>query len=217
MDNRSTLAVFVVAVALLGAWAPGAAQLELSTMSGDPDNPRRHYRVRNPADLTARAAQASYERLQPALATAYEGSGDTIAMQYQSWRRHNTAPYLSSTHGNYFINNFTNDIAARAYAKYEQSGVMPVGSIIAKDSFAQSSDGATLMGPLFIMEKMAKGFNPGSADWRYRMIRPDGRLLGETNGVGSERVRYCIACHLNVEHQDHLFYVPQAVRVKWPD
>jgi hypothetical protein len=66
------------------------------------------------------------------------------------------------------------------------------------------------------MEKMPGDFNYASADWKYTVIGRDGITLGETNGDGSERVKYCIGCHLAAQQNDHLFFVPEAVRITSP-
>jgi len=87
-----------------------------------------------------------------------------------------------------------------------------VGSIIAKDSLAVTDDNKILPGPLFLMEKMPAGFNYVSGDWRYTMVMPDGSMFGTTNGVGSDNVKFCIACHLAVEAQDHLYFPPKQYR-----
>ena len=101
---------------------------------------------------------------------------------------------------------------ARTNGKFEQAGTLPVGSVIAKDSFPLTENGGILRGPLFIMEKMPAGFNYVSGDWKFTQIQPEGTFFGETNGLHAERVEYCIACHLAVEHHDHLYFVPKAVR-----
>ena len=68
-------------------------------------------------------------------------------------------------------------------------------------------------GPLFIMEKMAAGFNKPSGDWRYSMVMANGAFMGTTNGKGSASVAFCIECHASVaEDQDHLFFLPEEVR-----
>ena len=59
---------------------------------------------------------------------------------------------------------------------------------------------------------MQPGFNPVSADWRYTLIRPNGRVLGTTNGKDSASVHYCISCHLAREANDHLYFVPPHAR-----
>lgn len=72
--------------------------------------------------------------------------------------------------------------------------------------------GGILLGPLFLMAKMPQGFNYLSGNWKFTLVQPDGSVLGETNGPGSARVEYCIACHLAVEHQDYLYFIPPAYR-----
>ena len=111
------------------------------------------------------------------------------------------------------VQNHVNE-TARAYGNFEKAGKFPEGSVIAKDSFSITETVGILLGSLFVMEKMPRGFNYVSGDWKYSVIKPDGRLFGETNGKGSGRVEYCITCHLAREAFDHLFFVPEAVRVK---
>ena len=109
------------------------------------------------------------------------------------------------------MNNYANP-RALAYGEFEAAGRLPVGAVIAKDSFWVTNSGGILLGPLFIMEKMPKGFSDVSADWKYTLVRADGMFFGETNGPGAKRVEYCIACHLARERYDHLFFIPMGSR-----
>ncbi len=193
------------------AQSKGEADVEMSSISGPVEEPRRHFRLRNPAQLSDSETSTIYAIAKASLALGYARSGVGAAQEYPRWRRYNTVPYLSATHGNHYINNYANDVA-RGYGRFEAAGKLPVGSIIAKDSFSVTETGGILLGPLFLMEKMPEGFSYASGDWKYTMIQPDGTLMGETNGRGSERVQYCIGCHLAVEHQDHLYFVPEQVR-----
>lgn len=209
--------ILYIALGILVAGAASAAQqsgdVEMSGISGDGDVPRRHFRLRHPERLEPERAESIYQIAVRAMSNGYARSGLEAAKRYTRWRRFNSAPYLSSTHGNHYINNYANDIAG-SYARYEQAGRLRVGSVIAKDSFSVTDTGGILLGPLFLMEKMPEGFNYVSGDWKYSLIQPDGSLLGETNGVGAERVEYCITCHLAVEHQDHLYFIPPGYRLK---
>ncbi|KAA3630875.1 MAG: hypothetical protein DWQ08_05590, partial [Proteobacteria bacterium] len=81
----------------------------------------------------------------------------------------------------------------------------------AKDSCAITESGAVLLGPLACMVKMASGFNAVSGDWKFLQIPPNGAILGETNGPGSDRVDYCIDCHITMEDKEFLFHVPEEV------
>jgi hypothetical protein len=147
-------------------------------------------------------------------AVALTGEAATIAQQYQSWERLNTQPYVSATHGNRYVNNYPAPDVAEAYGRFEEVGAMPAGARIAKDSFTVSPDGRVGVGPLFIMEKMAEGFNDASDDWRYAMIMPDGSLFGMTGGQGSQNVAFCAECHAIVaDDQDSLYFMPEEFRV----
>jgi Cytochrome P460 len=177
----------------------------------DGNPPRRHFRLPNPAELSNEEAKAIYGNIQEKMARNYASSGVKPARKYQKWQRYNTMPFRSATHGRRFVNHYANPIAS-AYGKYENAGKLPVGSIIAKDSLAVTDDNKILPGPLFLMEKMPAGFNYVSGDWRYTMVMPDGSMFGTTNGVGSDNVKFCIACHLAVEAQDHLYFPPKQYR-----
>jgi hypothetical protein len=220
LDNRIratvTLAgLALVAIGITSAAAPArqSGDVEMSEISGDRGVPRRHFRLRDPAGLTPGEAERVYRIALNALAAGYAESGDPSARSYPDWRRYNSAPYLSATHGNHYVNNYANE-TARAYGSGRR---LPVGSIVAKDSFSVTESGGILLGPLFLMEKMPEGFNHVSGDWKYSMIQPDGTLFGETHGVGSQRVQYCIGCHLAVEGRDHLYFVPAEYRAKNTD
>ena len=193
--------------------APGLKDPSGTSISGDPNKPKRHFRVKNPKKMTPEKAQAIYDRMRKTMADGYVLSKHPAAMAYQKWRRFNTSPYNSATHGQRYVNNYAN-AKGQAYGKFENAGTLPVGALIAKDSFAVKDDGAISAGPLFLMEKMPLGFNYVSGDWRYTMIMPDGSVFGQTKGANSEGVKFCIACHLAAEQNDRLHFMPQEVRAK---
>lgn len=175
-------------------------------------NPEAHFGVEQPAALTAADAQAVYDRILDEIVRGYRLSGDPLAVAYRGWRRFNSAPYRSATHGERFVNNYGN-AKGLVYGRFEAAGEMPVGAVLAKDSFAVTAEGDIFIGPLFLMEKMEPGFNPASRDWRYSMIMPDGSLFGVTEGQGADRVAFCIACHETAgDENDHLFFVPRDYR-----
>ena len=185
---------------------------QLAQISGDPNRPRRHFRETNPAEFSLEDAEAHYRALNQRMDAGYRASDDPVATDYRNWTRYNLGSYRSATHGQRFVNNYANHIA-RAYGKFEDAGRLPVGSIIAKDSFTATADGKLRPGPLFVMEKMEAGFKYVTSDWRYTMIMPDGVVFGVTGGENQERVEYCIGCHLAREAFDHLYFVPENMRV----
>lgn len=185
---------------------------QLAQISGDPEKPRRHFRVKNTLRLSNAEALRIYREMRDEIYRAYGGGTRETTPPFKNWNLYNTAPYRSATHGARYVNNYANEIASD-YGRYEAAGVLPVGSLLAKDSFSVSKEGEVEIGPLFIMEKMPAGFNRLSGDWRYSMILPDGAFFGETKGRGAQKVEYCIGCHLAKENQDHLFFVPEEVRL----
>lgn len=191
--------------------AQAGSDAEMSTISGEASNPRRHYRLRDPKILDPERAAEIYAIAREAMSVGYPLSGSQVARDYLSWRRFNSTPYLSARHGNHYLNNYANE-RALAYGEFEAAGRLPVGAVIAKDSFSVTNSGGILIGPLFIMEKMPQGFNYVSADWKYTLVRADGTLFGETNGPGANRVEYCISCHLAQERYDHLYFIPKDYR-----
>ncbi|MFQ5774636.1 MAG: adenylate/guanylate cyclase domain-containing protein [Kiloniellaceae bacterium] len=221
--RRAALAAIVVLAVVAGgiaAWLrPWTPAVEPG--SGKPSafpqiaRPGRHFRVARPAELADADALTIYDRILDDMVAVYRKSGNPHAGVYHTWRRYNTVPYLSATHGRRYVNNYAND-PAKAYGRFEEAGTLPAGSVLAKDSFEVTDRGDVHTGPLSLMEKMQPGFNPEGRDWRYTMILPDGALFGTTNGEGSERVEFCMECHIAAgDEQDHLFFVPARHRVRF--
>jgi hypothetical protein len=128
---------------------------------------------------------------------SYGKSDNTVALEFASYRLYSNQPYVSDTHGGRLVMNYANE-TGKAYGAYENAGTFPSGSKLAKPSFMVKGNGRASLGPLFIMEKMAAGFNADSDDWRYVMIMPNGSIFGTTNGKGSDKVEFCIGCHQSV-------------------
>ena len=168
-------------------------------------------------NLTNEEAQAAYDCIKGQLHADYAKSGLMsnseldIAGAYGAWQQFNTVAYKSYTHGGRFVNNFANGVGADSYGEYEDGGAMPVGSVLAKDSFAVSGKGTVVAGPLFVMEKMPPGFNAQSEDWRYTLVMPNGHVVGTTNGEDSNAVAFCIDCHVYAE-RDSLMFIPDEFR-----
>ena len=89
---------------------------------------------------------------------------------------------------------------------------MPVGSTIAKPTFTVDKNMMAKPGPLFIMEKMTKGWNKATSDWRYAMIMPGGKLFGITGGMNSGGMKFCHDCHESGEDNDFMMFLPEDAR-----
>lgn len=153
-----------------------------------------------------------YECIEDEMRAAYAKSPLPEAKAYPQWARFSTVPYESATHGSRYVHNFATGEDG-AYGRFEQAGEMPVGARMAKPSFTVGADGHGAVGPLFLMEKMEKGFNASSGDWKYSMVTPTGAVVGVTGGQNSQAMQFCAECHQAVgETQDHLYFLPQEVR-----
>lgn len=195
--------------------ALGFSQVQsLAADANDPLRPKRHFKVKRPANLTPPEALSIYENITDEMAGGYAISRDPTAEKFRNWRLYNSSPYKSTTHGNRYINNYANGIAVAAdYGNLPSGTQMPVGSILAKDSFTVTADSAVYAGALFIMEKMPAGTKPAFGDWRYIMILPDGSYLGDSEGDNADAVDFCHDCHKAVAKKDFLFFVPKKYRV----
>lgn len=147
--------------------------------------------------------------VRPALAASMRDSEAPAARLYSSWPRYSLRPF-GSEHGSY-LEIFANERAS-AFGRYEDAGVMPEGAIIAKHHFSVSGSGAVSRGPLLTMQKMQPGFNRTTADWRFTMITPEGKIAGETAGRNAGAVDFCIECHKAAWRQDFLMFVPPEFR-----
>ena len=191
------------------------------------------------AELSDAEASATYGEVANELRAGYAKSDHPVAAMYFNWNRYNKVPYVSETHGGRYVNNFANDVA-KAYGNFEKAGVMPEGSVLAKDSFRVpptnpcaanpcaanpcaanpcaanpcDTQGKVQPGPLFLMEKMEAGFNPETGDWRYNMIMPNGTVFGTTKGKDAAKVQFCADCHGGSEN-DSLFFLPEEHRVRF--
>ena len=206
---------FCVFAGSLSSVQPAAAQSTTEpSAGGQTAQPKRHFRVERPADLSNAEALTVYTQVLDEMAGGYRLSGLPSAGDYRRWQRYNTVPYRSATHGERFVSNYANALG-RDYGRFEDFGALPTGAILAKDSFAVTARGDVFAGPLFLMEKMPTGFDPAARDWRYSMIMPDGSVFGISKGQGREKVAFCVTCHQAAgDENDHLFFIPEPFRRK---
>ena len=197
---------------VIGAIHAGAAEEAPIGKAGG----KTHLRIADPASLSGARAEEVYRSIRTRLQADYAESGDPIASAYQNWRRYNVAPYRSKAHGSQFVNNYTNE-AGRAYGRFEQSGKLPAGSLVVKDSFIVTEAGEIKTGSLFLMEKMPAGYRPADGDWRYMEIDPAGNVVGLSGSPTAGAIAFCADCHNRARGRDHLFFMPESVRIEVAD
>lgn len=167
------------------------------------------------AELNKCEAAEAYKCLLKEMKAAYAKSGVKVAKDYYGWRSFNKVAYVSATHGSRYVNNFASPTAASTYVRYDKAKKMRRGGTLVKDSFVAQKDGKLAIGPLFIMEKMGKGWHKTSGDWKYTMIMPNGTVAGVTKGKGDANVKFCYECHLaTAEETDSMLFLPEEFRKK---
>lgn len=168
---------------------------------------RGHFQAVGAGTVSGEEAERYYRSILPDMVRRYKISDYPITSRYSSWKRINIHPYLSSSHGLGYVNNYAND-DAKNYPPTGEADAMPVGATIAKDAFAITKDRDVFAQPLFVMEKLGKGMSPATGDWRYVMITAAGEIYGDTLGRHAEKVKFCHSCHKKAGKRDYLFGVP---------
>ena len=81
------------------------------------------------------------------------------------------------------------------------NGEFPVGSRFVEAHFEKTTSAMPAehaAGPLFMMEKMAKGFDADHGDWKFVALSSIGEL------VAQGKIESCVGCHDDAGH-DHVF------------
>lgn len=159
-------------------------------------------------DLEDQEIQALYECIQSQMREGYAKGDNAWAKDYHiNWKAASTQPAAPGFHGGRFLMTFVNDTGHAEYIKFEEErGPMPVGSLIAKESFNVSKKGEVKVGPLFFMEKVAAGTADEFGNWVYSAVTPGGKAMGIKQS-------FCHDCHNNYAEQDALGYPVEDYRV----
>lgn len=164
--------------------------------------------VEDPFDLEETQINEIYDCIKEKMVEGYTKGGDEVAAAYRSWAVTSTRPAVAGPHGNRLLQTFANDIAAEQYLKFEEEGVvMPVGSVLAKESIKiNNKKKAAVVGPLFIMTKGEAGAAPDAGDWIYSAVQPNGKPM-------KIKQSFCSNCHSGWSDQDALAYPLEEVRI----
>ncbi|MEJ6395086.1 cytochrome P460 family protein [Gymnodinialimonas sp. 2305UL16-5] len=159
-------------------------------------------------DFTQEQIDALYECISDDLAAGYAQGDNAWATEYRSWGAAATGPAAPGFHSNRFLNTFVNEVGYEAYIQYEEddeSFEMPVGSVIAKESYSLR-EGAPRPGPLFFMERAATADYPDTDGWIYSAVQPNGNPMNISQS-------FCHDCHGGYAFSDSLGYPAFEVRL----
>lgn len=149
-----------------------------------------------------------YKCARPELIKRYQAGDQKLAQDYTNWKAGATGPAKPGFHGNRYLMTYVNDLGIEDYLKYAPSDVdLPVGSLIAKESFKIKGKGKLKPGPLFLMEKVGKDKAPKTDGWFYSGVKPNGKAMKADQG-------FCHGCHMAYKAQDALGYPAADVRIK---
>lgn len=170
--------------------------------------------VGKPGDeLEIADAQAAYACIEAALHAGYKQgekrwvNADHVN-NYRGWTKAAIAPSNPQMHGDRFLFTYVNDIGAAMYLQYADNPTVPVGTVLAKESFEVDDTGKVTKGPLFLMEKAPAGSSPKSDDWYYSMVSAKG--VPQAVNV----FKACAECHQgNFGEQGGMGYPVEDVRI----
>ncbi len=159
-------------------------------------------------DFTQEQIDALYECVADELLENYQSGDNEVAAVYREWGHAQTGPAAPGLHGGRFLNTFVNEVGYEAYIQYEEddeSFEMPVGTVIAKESYTLR-DNAPRRGPLFIMTRGTTEEFPDTDGWFYSAVQPNGNPMNISQS-------FCHDCHGGYSFSDSLGYPAFDVRL----
>ena len=143
------------------------------------------------------------------LEAGYGAEGHEVGAVYRTWGAGATGPAVPGVHGERFLNTFINEVGFEQYIEYAYGDdfAMPVGTVIAKESYKLRNDGTPRLGPLLIMTKVEAGTEAEEfGNWVYSGVQPNGKTMGVKQS-------FCHDCHSAYADQDSLGYPLDHVRL----
>lgn len=179
----------------VGVVAQAPAQTDECTFDGDV------------YDLDEAGIAQLYDCIDETLAEAYAADGSEVGSVYREWQPTATGAFAPGVHGDRLLFTYANDIGYDLYVQYlsEDGFQMPVGSVLAKETFSLTGEGAPRVGPLFVMTKVEPGVADEFGGWVYSAVRANGRPMGISQS-------FCHDCHVAFESQDSMGYPAWDVR-----
>lgn len=136
----------------------------------------------------------------------YQRGDNEIANAYDAWEPTATGPANPGVHSGRYMMTYVNDIGREDYVAYRSDNPsFPVGTKIAKESFAVKGERDFRAGPLFTMEKVAPGIADDTDGWVYDRVNALGRPMPTSQ-------KFCHSCHQAFRTQDSLGYPAKKVR-----
>ncbi len=186
------VAVALVLSACVAATPPSVERGIAGTEAGArPCRLARKAAGRPPEEIDATVLRAAFACAMER--SLYAQSGHRLARKFRDWERRDRNPFFSPLHGERFVAVYANPAATRDNGR-NPSGRIRTGATVATPSFRIAEDGTVEPGPLFLMEKMYRGFDTPGGNWRYTVISPEGDIVGVTGGQNGDSLDFCKDC-----------------------
>jgi hypothetical protein len=136
--------------------------------------------------LDMKEANALYEAIRFNMIETWEKSKNDIVSEYSDWKRYNIVPFQTDKFsGDEYINLYAND-KVDSWGNFNQ---MPIGTILVIDSFRGDADRSGFAarwktGDVVIFQKMKRGFNAATGDWKVTKIDSKGNAQDITKEKG---------------------------------
>ena len=127
-----------------------------------------------------------------------------LSPDYRNELQHvNRARFVSNGHaaGRWDADVYATTAGKEAALSTAAGGELPVGTRLVMEHTERTPD-THPAGPLMVMEKMEKGFDPDHGDWRYVVVGASGDL------VQQGRIESCAGCHDDAP-RDHVFRITE--------
>ena len=160
-------------------------------------------------DLSEEQIVEVYDCIRDDLRKGYAKGDNAWAKEYFNWGATATRPAAPGVHGGRFMMTFVNEVGHAEYIKFSderEDDPLPVGTIVAKESYKVNKKKAVRKGPLFFMEKVAAGTADEYGNWVYSVVQPNGK-------PGKISQKFCHDCHGAYSDQDALGYPDEDVRL----
>ncbi|HXG04072.1 MAG TPA: cytochrome P460 family protein, partial [Candidatus Binatia bacterium] len=131
---------------------------------------------------------------------------------YKRWKKVNSEPVKSATHGNTLVFTYLNKTAEGPAMK--GTFPFPPGAVLVKEAFEDQGGRPGARGSVFVMEKRKKGYDAANADWHYAVVAPDGGIAMTGSGKAGSPTQFCAACHQAAKANDYVFGTGTTMKVK---
>ncbi|MGQ0544485.1 MAG: cytochrome P460 family protein [Betaproteobacteria bacterium] len=145
-------------------------------------------------------------------AAAKDPAAERAFKQYSKWKKVNTKPVKSATHGNTLVITYVNQQAEGAAT----CGKFPfgAGSMLMKEAFDDQGGKPGAKSSVFLMEKRKKGYDAANGDWHYAVLDPKGAVQMTGSGKAGASTQFCSQCHQAAKANDYVFGNGTTMKVK---